>query len=272
MESFRICSDLHNEFNSGGAHKPVPELEGEQDMVLIIAGDLGVAEKEYTFLPLLSELSERHNQVIYFPGNHEHYHGSLMRTDEKITRAINREGLENVTYVGVEGSSRIEIGDTAVIAHPLYTDMFNMDPLVMMDVQQAMNDFRTIRTGSSGDPYKRKLNPKDYVALHMQGKELIFTEVERAHKDGYKTLVASHWGPSLRSVPERFKGSNINGAYVSDLDREIELFQPNVMVHGHTHDSFDYYINETRVICNPHGYVGTSDHNKRFDPHLVVTL
>jgi hypothetical protein len=25
-------------------------------------------------------------------------------------------------------------------------------------------------------------------------------------------------------------------------------------VHGHTHSSFDYLLNGTRVVCNPRGY------------------
>jgi hypothetical protein len=29
-----------------------------------------------------------------------------------------------------------------------------------------------------------------------------------------------------------------------------------VWVHGHMHDPFDYTLGETRVICNPRGYIG----------------
>ena len=44
-------------------------------------------------------------------------------------------------------------------------------------------------------------------------------------------------------------------------------------VHGHTHDSFDYTINGTRVVCNPRGYVidGVNE-NARFDPDLVIAI
>jgi len=32
--------------------------------------------------------------------------------------------------------------------------------------------------------------------------------------------------------------------------------QIKLWVHGHTHDPYDYVIGETRVVCNPRGYIG----------------
>ncbi len=43
------------------------------------------------------------------------------------------------------------------------------------------------------------------------------------------------------------------------------------MRQGHTHDSFDYNINGTRVICNPRGY-STFDANPVFNPNLVIEI
>ena len=42
-------------------------------------------------------------------------------------------------------------------------------------------------------------------------------------------------------------------------------------VHGHTHDSADYTIGATRVLCNPRGYSGV-ELNPRFDPNLLVEV
>jgi hypothetical protein len=44
-------------------------------------------------------------------------------------------------------------------------------------------------------------------------------------------------------------------------------------VHGHTHDSFDYVVNGTRVVCNPRGYAqyGVNE-NPRFDPGFVIDI
>jgi predicted phosphodiesterase len=46
-----------------------------------------------------------------------------------------------------------------------------------------------------------------------------------------------------------------------------------VWIHGHTHDSFDYSRNGTRVVCNPRGYVTRRGaENNEFDPALIVEV
>jgi hypothetical protein len=45
-------------------------------------------------------------------------------------------------------------------------------------------------------------------------------------------------------------------------------------VHGHTHDSFEYRIAKTRVICNPNGpgRVNVMPENLAFDPRLLIDI
>jgi hypothetical protein len=40
-------------------------------------------------------------------------------------------------------------------------------------------------------------------------------------------------------------------------------------MHGHTHDSADYRVGETRVVCNPRGY---GLENPSYDPALVIEV
>ncbi|HZA95577.1 MAG TPA: hypothetical protein VE421_05520, partial [Burkholderiaceae bacterium] len=43
--------------------------------------------------------------------------------------------------------------------------------------------------------------------------------------------------------------------------------------HGHTHDSFDYTLHGTRVICNPWGYAKAGvNENTCFDPDLMIEV
>ena len=44
-------------------------------------------------------------------------------------------------------------------------------------------------------------------------------------------------------------------------------------MHGHTHDSFDYVVRGTRVVCNPRGYAKDGvNENPAFDPEFVVEI
>jgi Icc-related predicted phosphoesterase len=81
----------------------------------------------------------------------------------------------------------------------------------------------------------------------------------------------THHAPSLQSIPDKYKNEFIRVAYASDLEQKILEKQPQLWVHGHVHESFDYRIGETRVVCNPRGYV-MDETNPKFNPSLVVEV
>jgi hypothetical protein len=64
------------------------------------------------------------------------------------------------------------------------------------------------------------------------------------------TVVVTHFAPSRLSIHPRFAGSPLNACFTSDLAAHIGRWQPRLWLHGHTHDSFDYRIGATRVVCN----------------------
>jgi hypothetical protein len=57
----------------------------------------------------------------------------------------------------------------------------------------------------------------------------------------------------------------MNGGYSSDLSQFI-LDNPQIKLwtHGHTHETFDYVIGETRIFCNPRGYIGYENRADEF--------
>ncbi len=56
-----------------------------------------------------------------------------------------------------------------------------------------------------------------------------------------------------------------------DQQKIIERAQPALWVHRHAHDSFDYTIGSSRILCNSRGYV-RREPNPNFDPGLIVEL
>ena len=71
----------------------------------------------------------------------------------------------------------------------------------------------------------------------------------------------------------RFAGSLLNACFVSDAEHLLGAGRTGLWVHGHTHDSFDYAVNGTRVICNPRGYARDGvNENPHFDPGLVIEV
>jgi Icc-related predicted phosphoesterase len=53
------------------------------------------------------------------------------------------------------------------------------------------------------------------------------------------------------------------------MSATIDAYQPALWVHGHVHNSCDYRVGATRVVCNPHGY---GLENPNFNAALVVEI
>ena len=45
----------------------------------------------------------------------------------------------------------------------------------------------------------------------------------------------------------------------------------SLWIHGHIHESFDYKIGKTRVVCNPRGYASIEE-NKGFRPDYTLVV
>ena len=87
------------------------------------------------------------------------------------------------------------------------------------------------------------------------------------------TVVITHHAPSPKSIHPRFAGSLLNACFVSDAERLMGADRVPLWIHGHTHDSFDYRVDGTRVVCNPRGYAksGTNE-NALFDANLTLDV
>lgn len=80
----------------------------------------------------------------------------------------------------------------------------------------------------------------------------------------------THHAPSLRSVPELYKADLLSAAYASNLEGFIESANIALWIHGHTHQSQDYPIGNTRILCNPRGY--PMEANEHFKADFTVEI
>jgi len=133
----------------------------------------------------------------------------------------------------------------------------------MFHARERMNDYRQI--AAQRNPWKRFL-PQTAYRIHRDSRQFIEAAVK---SNPGSMVVITHHLPHPRSISERFKGDLLNAAYASDLSDLVEQGQPALWVHGHTHDSSNYRVGSTRIVCNPRGY---DDENKSFDPALIVEI
>lgn len=90
--------------------------------------------------------------------------------------------------------------------------------------------------------------------------ERSFYDFIEAFEKSAHEIVATHFAPCLGSLHPKYVGNwqteILNPYFVNDLEKTILSHPkpPKLWLHGHVHDSFDYVVGKTRVVCNPMGY------------------
>jgi Icc-related predicted phosphoesterase len=252
-----LASDVHLEF---GYWEPV---NPENADVLILSGDILVASKikdNNTFTDFLKQCKDNYKEVVYVAGNHEHYHGNFKENFSILSEESSRVGIHYLE------KSHVEIGEYLFIGGTIWTDLNKGDPYTLYDVSRYMNDYRLIYNLDS------LLRPEDTIEEHKN--TLAYFKAVLSANRNKKAIVVGHHAPSKLSVKPRYeKDATINGAYNSDLS-EFILDNQNIKLwtHGHTHDCFEYMIGETKVVCNPRGYVGYERPSNETSPYFAKVI
>jgi hypothetical protein len=274
---FRIASDLHAEFwqyNKFGKtlNRVLPPLETDKISTLILAGDTGTFHYyKSTYKPLLVALANRFRYVVLVYGNHAWYNSSVWGHEREFWK--DKPVPENVFIL--DDDFKV-LDDVVVMGATLWTDFAGGDEQAMSCAQRGMSDFRSIRTGRyipEADSWMLHtmppIRPIHTIRRHEVSRQFILDGC-RMFRDR-KRVVVTHHAPSFHSVHPKYQKDLLSPAFYSDLDEQIQVYGPNLWVHGHMHDSSDYMLGETRVICNPFGYLD-AELNPSWNPALLVEV
>lgn len=241
----RYASDIHLEFFTHNKLKPklfdiiIPPTEGDDETVLILAGDIHTGEKAKGFVEYLSQ---RFKAIIYVPGNHEYYRQSIDLVDSGIASWE----IPNVHFLN---PGTVEIGGVKFVGATMWTDFNNHDPIAASQAQMGMNDFVNIRYNN----FKQQFNFEEWLSINVEHQKFLLNNVEEG------CVVVTHHAPHPKSIAEKFRYADsltrtLNHAYHSDMTTLIEKSKPALWVHGHVHNENDYMVENTRIVSNPYGY------------------
>jgi Icc-related predicted phosphoesterase len=258
----QFASDLHYEF----LEEQFPDyrlIEPADADVLVIAGDIhrgAMAIETFADWPV---------PVVYVHGNHEMYreqYNELLAELRARAKGSNVHFLEQgeVVLDGVRFLGCCLWTDYQLAPHPMAT--------AMQAAEATLPDHRLINIDGN------LFSASDAQRIHAQSRAWL--EQKLAADFAGPTVVVSHHGPHPYSVHERFAGSIINAAFVSDLTPL--LGRAKLWIHGHVHNSFDYEVAGTRIVTNPRGYATNrlaaaspeqlTWENPDFEPHRVVEV
>jgi len=242
-----VLSDLHVEF------APFPAVQGQQRIdqgvdVVVLAGDIHVGTQGLVW----ARQTFPDKPIVYVPGNHELYDGHWRHTLD-LMRAQARS--QDVHFLEDELAC---IGGVQFLGTTLWTD-FELFGAPSRDAAMAaalrtMVDYRAIATDvNPHDPAEggaRHLQPQDTLARHRSSRAWLDQALHKANPA--RTVIITHHYPSFQSTAPMFQKDLSSAAFGSDLEQWMG--RAALWIHGHTHSSFDYFLNGTRVVCNPRGY------------------
>lgn len=270
-----ICSDLHLEFGD------FPLIDAPETDVLVLAGDIFITfeltylnnlsgstitglERAKRYFNFITKCCRLYKHVIFLMGNHEHYHGVF-----NSTARIIKDTFDHIENFHLLNNNVIEIDGTVFLGCTLWTNMNDEDSKTIEIIYEELNDYKRIMFDD--ELGIRDFEPEDTIEEHR--KSVTFLKNSVRDYVNQKIVVVTHHAPSKNSShPRRNSDDALNAAYSSDLDSFI-LENPQIQywIHGHTHKRYNYRVGETKIVCNPRGYLGIESLASKFQ-WLVVEV
>ena len=280
--NIQLLSDLHLESNPHFTSRPVPESD-----VLVLAGDIGSYQNgsqlltlgmadfglaRFSPLPVSQGGAAWPTPVFFVPGNHE-YDG--LDFDEAHARL--RTACERLGIVWLEQQTVVLLQGVRFIGCTLWTDFDALtteraftgevtlaEQLKLRDKAMRAANFYLKKNHSlrAGVPLLADAVREQGLASQAWLRQALAVPFEG------KTVVVTHFAPSLRSADPRYGLSPGTAGFCNALDDLLPLAQ--LWLHGHLHCPNDYMHNGCRVVANPLGYARKGE-QAAFKPGLLIT-
>lgn len=247
-------SDLHLEFS------PLKIPNTNKVDVVLLLGDVHTGVKGVQWA--VENIESKH--IIYILGNHEYYGGIY----PDILNKIKAEADKYAPNFHILENGSVIIEDVTFFGATLWSDfaLFGDSTVDKLLCRDGLNDYRAIKVQKALN--YGYISPNDVENWHHESVNWL----KNALKDPQTTekrVICTHHAPSRKSIAPRYFSSPISAAYASNLDALVAYSGAKYWFHGHVHNSVDYTLGDTRVICNPRGY---NDSNKEFNLNSILEM
>lgn len=244
----QILSDLHLEYMRDEGKAFINQYSKYDADLLIVAGDL---TSGYRLDKVLGWLCDIYPNVVYVAGNHDHYNHSFSYLTEVREQLSNK--YKNLHWLE---NSITNINGYRILGCTLW---FPEDSDYKR-YRDHLSDFSKI------EHFEKLVFDKNQESVNWLRANLQLNDI-----------VVTHHLPSHKCVHPKWADSPLNRFFLCDLTDLIKEKKPLLWVYGHTHESKDFFIGDTRLVCNPMGYtrnmaLGPETENKDFKFRKLIEI
>ena len=225
---FQIASDLHLEHRTK-TNSLFDLIDRTNADALVLCGD--ICPYGSRLLSVIEEACHSYPYVIFVLGNHEFVGGI---THHEVINRIRcfEEHMSEHGFLFLENQMKT-INGINIFGGTMYS---NINPESMVAVAENIHDFK---------------DENWTVDQHVNA----FEEWKRAFLEQKEKIdvCITHFIPSYQSS-KKYVGDPSESYFTTEMGNEIAYGDISLWIHGHGHDSQDYYIGNTRVVANPLGY------------------
>lgn len=248
----QYCSDLHLEFPVNKKYLKANPIKPEGE-ILLLAGDIipfTEIEKENDFFNFVSDSFEH---TYWIPGNHEYYRSDITER----TGSFHEKIRSNISLLN---NSAIEHEGVRLLFSTLWS---KINPAFEFVIKKSMADFHLIKSNG------KKITVDDYDQLHEDCRAFLAKELSNV--TSRKTIVITHHLPTFFNYPEKYRYSELNTAFATELFDMIEPSNIDYWIFGHSHEVVeDFKIGKTTLTTNQLGYVEYGEHFTFTDRRIII--
>lgn len=265
MSSLQFASDLHLEFCELNKYKFERFIVPKSD-ILVLLGDIGNPRKP-TYKAFLNDCSNNFKLVLVITGNHEYYSefsDSIEDTNIFITDLC--KTFTNVVFLN-NSSYTYNYNEKEIIflGSTLWSFILPRERRIIKDVS---GDLCNIFIN------KQPITIDQINELHKRNVEWIQTTLESIKDNNATIIVLTHHLPTYKAIVPKYRNSDFNSMFASDLDHIIKKYNIFAWIFGHTHSKIDIEVENTNLLCNPRGYILNHGgyENAKYDASCTLML
>lgn len=228
-----------------------------EDLV-VLAGDIHTKMRHREIIEQIPTTVK----IVMVPGNHEYYGSEFKDVNDFLIKL-------QVEYSNfwVLLNQPVNIDGVWFYGGTMFTDLnlYNDPWMAMHYIKNSINDFHVIT--KYDEPKLRKWNTVDHIEEHSKFTKGLQAFIRNTEGEE-KRVVVSHFVPTPKHIHSKYNLSLINPYFTCDMEQYMGW--EGLWLHGHTHDSFDSMVGDTRVVCNPRGYGHENINGFKYDLILEI--